>query len=95
MHKRTLAQAARHLGTTRKDLIQRMRNAGLLDSENLPSSPVRDRFYLQIKESSWYHPECGLQYSQSTRVTQSGINWLADRLGLERPPIPEDRRGVA
>ncbi|PRB80504.1 phage antirepressor KilAC domain-containing protein [Pseudomonas sp. MYb185] len=94
MANRSLAQAARYFGISRQDLIQRMRNAGLLDSENLPASPVRDRCYLQIKQGQWYHPVCGMQYSQSTRVTQAGLNWLASKLDLELPPVPEDRRGV-
>tara|TARA_B100001059_G_scaffold231322_1_gene266961 strand:+ start:602 stop:886 length:285 start_codon:yes stop_codon:yes gene_type:complete len=92
---RNLQKAARQLGTTRPDLIARMKKAGLLNEQNLPSHPMRDKLYLQIKDGSWYHPELGLQYSQSTRVTQAGINWLADKLGLERPQIPEDNRGVA
>ncbi|PKM30210.1 MAG: DNA-binding protein [Gammaproteobacteria bacterium HGW-Gammaproteobacteria-11] len=92
---RTLAQTARVLGVKRKDLISLMQQAGLLNSQNLPANPMRDKFYLTTKHGQWYHPQLGLQYSESTRVSQSGINWLADKLGLERPPVPQERRRVA
>ena len=92
---RDLKHAAEQLGTTRPKLIAMMKKAGLLNAHNLPMHPQRDRFYLIEHEGSWYHPVCGMQYSKSTRVTQTGINWLADKLGLERPTVPEDRRGVA
>lgn len=36
-----------------------------------------------------------MQYSQSTRVRQSGIAWLAEQLGLALPAIPADHRDVA
>ena len=92
---RNLAKTAKYLCITRKELIKRMRDAGLLNEQNLPAHPMRDKFYLQTKQGQWYHPELGMQYSQSTRVTQYGINWLADKLGLERPKVPEERRRVA
>ena len=92
---RNLAQTAKHLGIQRKQLIFKMREAGLLNAQNLPAHPIRDKFYLQTKHGQWYHPELGMQYSESTRVTQYGINWLADKLGLERPKVPEERRRVA
>tara|TARA_R110002051_G_scaffold53388_1_gene100730 strand:+ start:33 stop:317 length:285 start_codon:yes stop_codon:yes gene_type:complete len=92
---RNLAQTAKQLGITRKQLIFKMREAGLLNAQNLPTNPMRDKFYLQTKQGQWYHPELGMQYSESTRVTQYGINWLADKLGLERPKVPEERRRVA
>lgn len=93
----TLHKAATRLGTSRPKLIEAMRNAGLLDANNLPAMPVRDRLYLKIKQGQWYHPELGMQYSQSTRVTPAGIPWLAQQLGIERPlPEPQqDPRDVA
>jgi hypothetical protein len=36
-----------------------------------------------------------MQYSQSTRVRQPGIRWLADQLGLDLPAIPVINRDVA
>lgn len=92
---RTLAQAAQYLGITRPKLIGLMRNKGLLNESNLPAYPVRDREYLRVKDSNWYHAELGMQYSQSTRVKQPGIQWLAEQLGLERPAIPVDNRDMA
>ena len=92
---RTLAKAAACLGTTRPKLIKLMREKGLLNERNLPASPVRDREYLRIKDSNWFHAELGMQYSQSTRVKHPGIRWLAEQLGLELPGIPVDNRDVA
>lgn len=92
---RTLAKAAACLGTTRPKLIKQMREKGLLDNCNLPAFPVRDREYLRVKDSHWFHAEFGMQYSQSTRVRQSGLAWLAEQLRLALPPIPADHRDVA
>lgn len=92
---RTLAQAAKHLGLTRPKLISLMRGKGLLNERNLPTYPTRDREYLRIKDSNWYHDQLGMQYSQSTRIKQPGIRWLAEQLGLNLPAIPVDSRDVA
>jgi phage antirepressor YoqD-like protein len=92
---RTLAQAANKLGLTRPKLIALMREKGLLNARNLPAFPVRDREYLRIKDGTWYHETAGMQYSQSTKVRQAGMRWLAEQLGLELPTIPADNRDVA
>jgi phage antirepressor YoqD-like protein len=92
---RTLAQAAKYLGLTRPKLIALMREKGLLNAQNLPTYPTRDREYLRIKDSNWYHDQLGMQYSQSTRIKQPGIRWLAEQLGLNLPEIPVDSRDVA
>ena len=92
---RTLAQAAKHLGITRPKLISLMREKGLLNDRNLPAYPTRDREYLRIKDSNWYHDQLGMQYSQSTRVKQPGILWLAEQLSIDLPATPVDHRDVA
>lgn len=92
---RNLAKAAFHFGISRPDLIARMRAKGLLDAQNLPAFPTRDREYLRVKEGSWWHPKLGMQYSRSTRVKQAGIPWLAEQLGIELAPPPPDHRHVA
>ena len=92
---RTLAKAATCMGTTRPKLIKLMREKGLLNERNLPAFPARDREYLRIKDSNWFHAELGMQYSQSTRVRQPGMAWLAEQLGLSLPAIPADHRDVA
>ena len=91
---RTLAQTAAHLGLSRPKLIARMREKGLLKG-NLPADLNRDGEYLRIKNSSWYDEKYGMQYSQSTRVKQAGIRWLAEQLDIDLPAIPADRRDVA
>lgn len=92
---RSLEKAAKYFGLTRPKLILLMRQKGLLNNRNLPAFPVRDREYLRVKDSNWYHETAGMQYSQSTKVRQAGIRWLADQLGLELPAIPADNRDVA
>lgn len=92
---RTLAQAAKHLGITRPKLISLMREKSLLNEHKLPAYPTRDREYLGVKNGNWYHETAGMQYSQSTRVKQAGMRWLAEQLGLNLPEIPVDNRDVA
>ena len=92
---RSLEKTAKYFGLTRPKLILLMRQKGLLNDRNLPAFPVRDREYLRVKDSNWYHETAGMQYSQSTKVRQAGIRWLAEQLGLELPAIPADNRDVA
>ena len=92
---RSLEKAAKYFGLTRPKLIALMREKGLLNDRNLPAFPVRDREYLRVKDSNWYHETAGMQYSQSTKVRQAGIRWLAEQLGLELSPIPANNRDVA
>jgi len=92
---RSLEKAAKYFGLTRPKLILLMRQKGLLNDRNLPAFPVRDREYLRVKNSNWFHANAGMQYSQSTKVRQAGIRWLADQPGLELPAIPADNRDVA
>ncbi|AAY91270.1 DNA-binding protein [Pseudomonas protegens] len=92
---RNLEKTAKYFGLTRPALIKLMREKHLLTEHNLPAFPARDREYLRIKDGNWYHDRLGMQYSQSTRVRQAGIPWLAEQLGLALPAIPADRRDVA
>lgn len=92
---RDLKQTAKYFGITRPKLIDLMRAQSLLNERNLPAYPTRDREYLRVKDGSWWHPKLGMQYSQSVRIKQSGIPWLAEQLDIELPPIPVDHRDVA
>ena len=92
---RNLEQTAKYFGLTRPKLIALMREKGLLNDRRLPAFPIRDREYLRIKNGNWYHETAGMQYSQSTKVRQAGIPWLAEQLRLELPAIPADNRDVA
>jgi phage antirepressor YoqD-like protein len=92
---RTLAQAATQLGLTRTHLIALIQEKELLNERRLPAYPTRDREYLRIKDGQWFHEKYGLQYTQSTKVRQAGIRWLAGQLDIDLPAIPADRRDVA
>ena len=83
-----LQQTAARLGISRPVLIRRLREADLLDQHNLPRHPARDRLYLQTRDGSWFHPECGMQYTRSTRVTPAGVRWLAEKLGIDLNACP-------
>jgi len=92
---RNREKTAKYFSLTRTQLSALMREKGLLNDQRLPAFPVRDREYLRVKESNWYHETFGMQYSQSTKVRQAGMRWLAEQLGLEMPAIPADKRDVA
>lgn len=92
---RNLAQTAKLFGISRNELICLMRENELLTERNLPRYPTRDREYLRTKEGQWFHPTSGMQHSMSTRVKQAGIPWLAERLQLQLPTPPEDKRHAA
>ncbi|WP_457978109.1 phage antirepressor KilAC domain-containing protein [Ectopseudomonas composti] len=93
----TLKYTAQRLGIGHRDLMKRMREKGLLDRSNLPANPEMTKLYLVTKEHRYEHPDHGMQYPRTTRVTDAGIPWLADKLGIERPmPEPKvDPRDVA
>lgn len=92
-----LLEAAKRLGTTRPKLIAAMRERDLLDANRLPRHPERDKLYLSSKPGSWYHPQFGHQYTRSCRVSEAGLRWLEQKLGLERalPEPKPDPRDVA
>ncbi|MGU2289649.1 phage antirepressor KilAC domain-containing protein [Pseudomonas aeruginosa] len=86
----SLHQAAQRLGLTRPALIARMKEAGLLDENNRPAHPQRDRQFIRVRETSWQHPDLGTQFGYSTKVRPGGLAWLAEQLGIprvgEQPP---------
>ncbi|WP_339079652.1 phage antirepressor KilAC domain-containing protein [Pseudomonas sp. TMP9] len=93
----SLKNAAERLGLGHRTLMQRMRDKGLLDKHNLPANPVMTKDFLVTRENRYQHPEYGMQYPRTTRVTDIGIPWLAKQLGIERPapPAVADPREVA
>lgn len=93
----SLKFAAERLGLGHRKLMAQMRAKGLLGSDNLPAHPDRDKAYLVTRENRFYHPEAGMQYPRTTRVTSAGVPWLAQQLGIDRPlPEPQpDPRDVA
>ncbi|MDP2447639.1 phage antirepressor KilAC domain-containing protein [Pseudomonas sp.] len=88
---------AQRLGLGHRDLMKRMRTAGLLDNFNLPSNPEMTKHYLVTRENKFYSDEKGWRFTRTTRVTDAGIPWLARKLGIEQPmPEPQaDPRDVA
>ena len=93
----SLKHVAEHLGISHRELMKRMRDKGLLTAHNLPTNPTLTMQYLVTREHRYHHPELGMQYPRTTRVTDAGIPWLAKQLGIERPmpPVTADPRDVA
>ncbi len=93
----SLKYTAQRLGLKHLDLMKRMREKGLLTEHNLPAHPTRDKAFLVTRENRYYHPDHGMQYPRTTRVTDAGIPWLAQQLGIQRPmpPAQADPRDVA
>nr|WP_288454624.1 phage antirepressor KilAC domain-containing protein [uncultured Pseudomonas sp.] len=93
----SLKEAAERLGLKHRDLMKRMRERGLLDKYNLPTNPELTKLYLVTRENKFYSDNKGWRFTRTTRVTDAGIPWLADKLGIERamPPAQQDPRDVA
>ncbi|QOU06783.1 phage antirepressor KilAC domain-containing protein [Pseudomonas fluorescens] len=93
----SLKRVAERLGLGHRKLMQRMREKGLLDKYNLPANPAATKDFLVTRESRWFHEQHGMQYKRTTRVTEVGISWLANQIGIERPapPAAPDPREVA
>ena len=93
----SLKETAQRLGLKHLAMMKAMREKGLLTNRNLPANPELTKLYLVTREFRYDHPVHGVQYPRTTRVTDAGINWLADKLGVERPmpPAQQDPRDVA
>ncbi|MFJ3259681.1 DNA-binding protein [Pseudomonas sp. NPDC086581] len=90
----TLQMAAHRLGMRRPELVSAMRRAGLLDHLDYPLRPDRDGAHLYTHQGTYSTPYTGTRSSYSTRVKESSLRWLAEKIGRELP-MPEaqpDRR---
>lgn len=93
----SLKEAAERLGLKHRAMMKTMREKGLLDTYNLPKNPEVTKLYLVTRENKFYSDEKGWRFTRTTRLTDAGIPWLADKLGVERPmpPAQQDPRDVA
>lgn len=90
----TLQQAAHRFGMSRKELVAAMRRAGLLDHLDYPLRPDRDGAHLYTHHGTYSTPTTGTRSSYSTRVKDSSLRWLGEKIDRELP-MPEaqpDRR---
>ena len=67
----SLKYTAERLGLKHRELMRLMREKGLLDAHNLPANPVLTKEFLVTRENRYHHPEHGLQYPRTTRVTEA------------------------
>lgn len=93
----SLKDTAQRLGLKHRELMKRMRDKGLLNTFNLPANPELTKLYLVTRENKFYSDAKGWRFTRTTRVTNAGLPWLADKLGIERPmPEPQaDPRDAA
>ncbi|WP_442489359.1 hypothetical protein [Halomonas litopenaei] len=90
-HRRTytLEQAAPLLNLGRNTLARRLRQAGVLGPDNLPTGPYRGRVNLVIVATGTYwHPICGWTHYGRTELTDAGLDHVADRLGIAIDHLP-------
>ena len=69
----SVAQAAKTIGTGRKRLFALMRQAGWVTRKNEPYQSKIEAGLLDVKLSSWDHPEQGLQRCVTTLITGKGL----------------------
>lgn len=83
----TLQDAAKMLGTGRQRLVNELKRRQVLDSRAMAHQRHIDagRFVVQMKEHhknpDWNHGHGQIYYQ--TKVTQKGLRWLANELGVE------------
>lgn len=87
----TLDQAAALLNMGRNTLAQRMREAGFLGSDNLPTGPYRGKTqWLLVATGTYHHPICGWTHYGRTELTDAGLDLVARKLGVDIEHLPQD-----
>lgn len=91
----TLDQAAALLNLGRNTLAHRLRETGVLGTDNLPAGPYRGRVSLiLVATGTYWHPICGWTHYGRTEFTDAGLDHIAAKLGIElaRLPHPSSRQ---
>lgn len=78
----SLKEAAQLLNMGRNTLARQMKDQGILGPDNLPTGRHLGGPHLVVKTTGYYHPILGYTHHGSTQVTEQGLDWLADRLGV-------------
>lgn len=76
----TLREAATRLGLRERRLFARLRELKILDGNNLPTPPHREKGWFVVEIKDWTHAARGRQCYSRTLVTPDGLRWLAVRL---------------
>ncbi|GHE20145.1 hypothetical protein C1H70_17305 [Halomonas urumqiensis] len=85
----TLDQAAALLNLGRNSLARRLREAGVLGTDNLPAGRYRGRVNLVIVATGTYwHPICGWTHYGRSEFTDAGLDHIASKLGIELARLP-------
>jgi hypothetical protein len=88
---RTLSQAAAVLGIGPRKLRDRLRELGLLNSYGELISTERGRGRLFVDTRARWNPSIGSwTHYGVVMVTEAGIAWLADQLGIDVTRMPRD-----
>lgn len=91
MHRRTytLDQAAPLLNLGRNTLARRLRQAGVLGSDNLPAGPYRGKTqWLRVATGTYHHPISGWTHYGRTEFTDAGLDHIAAKLGIDLAHLP-------
>ncbi|MBR9880768.1 MAG: hypothetical protein GYB17_14870 [Gammaproteobacteria bacterium] len=89
----TLDQAAGLLNLGRNTLARRLREAGVLGSDNLPTGPYRNKRrgntrLMLVATGTYWHPACGWTHYGRTELTDAGLDHIADKLGIAIAHLP-------
>ncbi|EPC02490.1 hypothetical protein L861_09065 [Litchfieldella anticariensis FP35 = DSM 16096] len=85
----TLDQAATLLNLGRNTLARRLRDAGVLGRDNLPTGRYRGRVKLVIVATGTYHhPIAGWTHYGRTEFTDAGLDHIARKLGIDIDHLP-------
>lgn len=90
----SLLSAARLLGTGRTTLCRQLREIGMLDGNNLATRAHTAAGRLVVELHGYTNPGLGLNRTYGkTLVTDKGLRYIANRLGLQVHDQTEARDG--
>ncbi|ROQ39350.1 phage antirepressor protein KilAC domain-containing protein [Marinobacter sp. 3-2] len=90
----TFDQAAALLNMGRNTLIRRLREEGMLGTDNLPTSRWRGRGVFRVITKMYRHPVAGYIHYGRTVITVKGLNAVSRKLRLAQHQ-PEGSRNRA
>lgn len=89
----TLDQAAPLLNMGRNTLASRMRDAGILGPDNLPTGTYRGKTqWLLVATGTYHHPVIGWTHYGRTELTDAGLDHVAQKLGVSIQHLPRNHQ---
>jgi len=75
---------AKMLGIGTNKLFRRLREAKVLNKENIPYQSYISRGLFSVYHGTWNHPVTGTHHYAKTQITDQGINWLQQLINQEQ-----------